>query len=199
MSAPELGPWEPMTLEAAVQTFACAPFQWWISGGHALDLHLRRNWRVHEDTDVGVVRGDLAAVYAFLIDWDLHVAAAGQLTTWRGEPLDIDRHQNNLWCRPTVGAPWTLDVTISEGSNEKWTYRRDPSVQRKWDLAVLRTADGIPYLAPELQLLFKSKGLRPKDEVDAKEVIPTLDADQCVYLACKLRADHPWQRLLAER
>jgi hypothetical protein len=31
-------------------------------------------------------------------------------------------------------------------------------------MAVLRTADGIPYLAPELQLLYKSKGLRSKDK-----------------------------------
>ena len=197
MSAPELGPWDPLSLDAAVQTFASAPFRWWISGGHTLDLHLQRSWRDHEDTDVGVVRADLTDLHAFLADWDLHVAAAGQLTTWRGEPLDIDRHQNNVWCRPEAGAPWALDVTLSEGSEQTWIYRRDPSVRRSWDLAVLRTADGVPYLAPELQLLFKSEGLRPKDDVDAEEVIPALDADQRQFLACHLGADHPWQRLLA--
>ena len=197
MSAPELGPWEPLTLQAAVQTFALAPFRWWISGGHALDLHMQRSWRDHEDTDVGVVRSDLPAVHTFLTHWDLHIAAAGQLMTWRGEPLEIDRHQNNLWCRVTAGAPWLLDVTIGEGSNDSWIYRRDPSVQQRWDVAVLRTTDGIPYLAPELQLLFKSKGLRPKDDVDAAEVIPALDAAQRGFLGRHLRVDHPWRRLLA--
>ena len=63
--------------------------------------------------------------------------------------------------------------------------------------AVLRTTDGIAYLAPELQLLFKSRGRRPKDDVDAAEVIPALGACQRDYLALHLRADHPWQRLLA--
>ena len=197
MSAPELGPWEPLSLDAAVRTFASASFRWWISGGHALELHLKRSWRDHEDTDVGVVRRDLPALYELLSEWDIHVAAAGELTTWRGEPLDITRHQNNLWCRLTAGTPWVLDVTIGEGSKSDWIYRRDPTVQRPWDMAVMRSKGGIPYLAPELQLLFKSKDPRPKDDVDAGEVIPTLDASQRNFLEHHLQADHPWQRLLA--
>ena len=59
---------------------------------------------------------------------------------------------------------WVLDLTLGDGTDHDWIYRRDPSVQIQWDVAVLRTADGIPYLAPDLQLLFKSKGLRPKDD-----------------------------------
>ncbi len=31
------------------------------------------------------------------------------------------------------------------------------------------TSDNIPYHAPELQMLFKSKSIRPKDNVDAAE------------------------------
>ena len=197
MSAPDLGPWQPLALESVVATFTSAPFRWWISGGHALDLHLQRSWRDHENTDVGVLRGDLDAVYALLCRWDVHVAVAGQLRLWRGEPLAIDRHQNNLWCRLTATGPWVLDVTICEGSGENWIYRRDPSVQLPWDMAVLRSADGVPYLAPELQLLYKSKGLRPKDSIDAAEVIPRLDARQHGFLARLLGPDHPWQRLLA--
>ena len=176
MAAPEFGPWEPMELESVVETFAPASFRWWISGGHALDLHLGRTWREHEDTDLGVARRDLGAFRTLLAGWDLHVAAAGQLTRWRGEPLELARDQNNVWCRVSAGGPWVLDVAIGEGSAEHWIYRRDPSVQVPWEMAVLRTAEGIPYLAPELQLLYKSKGLRAKDEVDAAEVIPSLDA-----------------------
>lgn len=196
MSAQELGPWEPLTVESVVATFASASFRWWISGGHALDLHLQRSWRDHEDTDVGVLRRDLPTVYALLCHWDVQVAAAGQLTPWRGEPLDADQHQNNVWCRLTAAGPWVLDTTINEGSGEHWIYRRDHSVQLAWNLAVLHTADGIPYLAPELQLLYKSKGLRPKDNVDAAAVIPTLDARQHDFLAGLLAPDHPWRRLL---
>jgi hypothetical protein len=196
MAAPELGPWTPLTVESVVETFAPAPFRWWISGGHALELHLQRSWRNHDDTDVGVVRSDLSDVYELLSHWSVHVAAAGQLRPWRGEPLTLDRHQNNLWCRRTAEGPWVLDITIGEGSDENWIYRRDRSVQVPWDVAVLRTPDGIPYLAPELQLLYKSNGRRPKDDVDAAEVIPSLDARERGFVASVLEPGHAWHRLL---
>lgn len=196
MAAPELGPWSPLAVGSVVEAFAGASFRWWVSGGHALDLHLQRSWRAHEDTDLGVVRRELADVYDFLSDWDVHIAAAGRLTPWRGEALAPDRHQNNLWCRVTATAPWALDVTIGDGTDEDWVYRRDPSVHAPWDVAVLRTADGIPYLAPELQLLYKSRGARAKDDVDAAEVIPCLDAARRTYLAGVLAPGHPWQHLL---
>ena len=199
MAAPELGPWDPLGVEEVVETFSPAPFPWWVGGGRALDLHLGRTWRRHEDTDVGVVRRDLGAVHALLSGWDLHVAAAGRLTPWRGEPLDRARHQNNVWCRRRAGGPWVLDLTIGEGSDEAWIYRRDPSVRVPWHEAVLRTGDGIPYLAPELQLLYKSTGLRPKDRMDAAEVLPHLGTRERDLLARLLGADHPWQRQLRGR
>jgi hypothetical protein len=196
MAASDLGPWEPLGIEAVAEIFGPAPFRWWISGGRALDLHLGRTWRPHEDTDVGVVRRDLGSVHELLTGWDLHVAAAGRLTPWAGEPLEVPRHQNNVWCRRTPEGPWVLDLTVGEGSDEAWVYRRDPSIQLPWHAAVLRTSDGIPYLAPELQLLYKSKGLRPKDDVDAAEVIPALDARRRALLARLLEPDHPWRSRL---
>ena len=63
--------------------------------------------------------------------------------------------------------------------------------------AVLRTTDGIAYLAPELQLLFKSKNRRLKDDVDAAEVIPALGACQR-DLARHLLVDH-WAKQLVNR
>lgn len=56
-----------------------------------------------------------------------------------------------------------------------------------WDIAVLRTAEGTPYLAPEL---------RSKDGVDAVEVIPCLNAQQRDLLSRLLESNHPWQRRL---
>lgn len=196
MAAPVLGPWSPLTIGSVIETFAPASFRWWVSGGHALELHEQRSWRDHDDTDVGVVRSDLSDVYEFLSHWDVHVAAAGQLTRWGGESLAADRHQNNLWCRTTAAVPWVLDVTIGAGSDERWVYRRDPSVQVPWDVAVLRTGDGVPYLAPELQLLYKSHRVRPKDDIDAAEVIPGLDASRREFLAKALAPGHPWHRLV---
>ena len=65
----------------------------------------------------------------------------------------------------------------------------------RWDEAVLRSDGGIPYLAPELQLLFKSKDVRPKDDLDAREVIPELTEARRRRLRALLPVDHPWQAL----
>ena len=90
-----------------------------------------------------------------------------------------------------------LDVTIGEGNDDVWIYRRDPSVCVRWDDAVLRSEGAIPYLAPELQLLCKSKNVRPKDDVDAAEVIPALSEARRLRLRQLLPDDHPWQVLCA--
>lgn len=144
-----------------------------------------------------VLGRDLDALHALLSRWGLHVAAAGHLTPWHGEPLDLARHQNNVWCRRTPIRPRLLEVTIGEGSDDNWIHRGRPSVVVPWNMAVLHTTEGIPYLAPELQLLYKSKSPRSKDEADAAEVIPSLDPRQRVVLARLLEPDHPWHHLLA--
>ena len=192
----DLGTWAPLEIDAVVEIFSPARFRWWISGGRALELHLGRSWRDHDDIDVGVLRCELDSVHSLLAGWDLQVAAEGRLTPWSGELLDASLHQNGLWCRARPGGPWVLDMVVNEGSESGWIFRRDPSVQQSWDHAVLWTADGVPYLAPELQLLFKSKDPRPKDDVDAAQVIPALGHRHRRQLGRLLAPDHPWRHLL---
>lgn len=62
--------------------------------------------------------------------------------------------------------------------------------------AILTTSSGVPYLAPELQLLFKAKNPRPKDDVDAQVVIPELDKAQGDRLRRMLPSSHPWHARL---
>jgi len=61
---------------------------------------------------------------------------------------------------------------------------------------VLREPVGkVPYLAPELQLLFKSVNVRAKDQVDADEVIPNLPPDRASLLFDALPNGHEWRQL----
>ena len=197
VATPELGQWEPLTLADTIETFSAAGFRWWIGGGLALELHIGRSWRDHDDTDVGVARRDVADLRAYLAGWDIHVASLGRLESWNGADLSSDQHQNNLWCRRHPDGPWVLDVTIGDGDSVAWAYRRDPRVRIPWGDAVLTTGDGVPYLAPELQLLFKSQVPRPKDELDAEQVIPELEPERRDRLAHLLPLNHPWQARLA--
>lgn len=198
MAALALGPWQPIPLAAAVRLFDAAPFRWWVTGGHALELHTGRSWRDHADTDVGISRRDADQLPDVLDGWEIAVAAAGELRLWSGEPLSLQRDENNLWCRSESGGPWELDVIVGEGDADEWIYRRDQRIRLSWEEAVLRSPGGVPYLAPEVQLLFKSKGLRDKDDVDARHAIPDLTDDRRGRLAAWLDDRHPWLALLRD-
>ena len=145
MAVADLGRWEPLSVTATIDTFRGAPFRWWLSGGHALELYLGRSWRDHDDTDVGIARQDAPALRPALAQWDIHIAAGGHLEPWTGDELHAARHQNNLWCRRDKDGPWLLDVTIGEGDDEVWIYRRDPSIRFPWTDAVLQSPESIPY------------------------------------------------------
>lgn len=180
-----------MPVDEVVERFAGAEFRWWLAGGRALELHLGDCWRGHDDTDVGLCRRDARGILGVLSDWDLHVASKGALAPWNGRPLRAG--ENNLWCRRTQSSPWVLDIAICDGNDAEWVYRRDPGIRRPWIEAVLTGVDGVPYLAPELQLLFKSRHVRPKDEIDARVVIPRLAPERRSWLLRHLPGDHPWQ------
>ncbi|MDF3291551.1 hypothetical protein P3G67_20430 [Streptomyces sp. RB6PN23] len=60
---------------------------------------------------------------------------------------------------------------------------------------------GIPYLAPEVQLFYKAKAKRDKDETDFEAVLPLLDEPQRKWMAEAVKViapDHPWRRRLLQ-
>jgi hypothetical protein len=80
-----------------------------------------------------------------------------------------------------------------------WRYRRDPALTRPLEDARLVGALGLPYLAPELVLLFKAghpgRGPRDKDQADFERARPTLSPPARAWLRAALdrtRPGHPW-------
>ncbi len=190
-------PWDPLSLEEVWELFTAAPFDWWVSGAVALELYAGRSWRSHADADAGLRRDQMQQVAAHMEAWELAVAAGGRLAPWDGAGLQDG--QNNVWARRPGERVWRIDLTVGDGDDHRWIYRRDPRVTRPWAEAVLRTSDGIPFLAPDLQLLFKSKVTRPKDHQDAEEVIPLLNSESRGFLSTHLPTGHPWHHLLSRR
>lgn len=194
----DLEPWEPLPLDELVELMRRIDTRWWIAGGHALELHLGRWWRAHDDIDVGVCRSEVPRLRDVFAGWEIFVASRGELRAWHGEPIAAARHENNLWVRHP-GGPWRVDVTVGEDADGEWVYRRDPTFRLPWDRAVLRSLNDVPYLAPALQLLFKSKAVRPKDQLDAEAVIPHLDAGSLAVLDARLPRSHRWRTLVRNR
>lgn len=64
---------------------------------------------------------------------------------------------------------------VDDTDGEDWVYRRDPRLRRPLaSLAGPASDSSRAVLAPEIQLLQKSKGRRPKDEADFAAAAPAL-------------------------
>lgn len=164
------GRWIPLAPDDVVTLMEPLGTRWWFTGGHALELHLGRSWRDHHDIDVGVCRRDVSRLRPLLDDWRVVVATRGRLAPWDGRDLSAADHENNLRVGRDDGS-WCLDMTVGDGDADEWVYRRDPRLRLPWERAVLRTTTGLAYLAPGLQVLFKSKAPRPQDQIDAEEAM----------------------------
>jgi hypothetical protein len=90
---------------------------------------------------------------------------------------------------------------IADTRDEEWLFRRMPTISRPMATIGDRTPEGIPYLAPEIQLLYKAKGLRPKDEADFQSALPALQQERRAWLRdalAQVHPEHPWLERLSD-
>lgn len=187
--------WEPLDLDEVVALLEGFPARWWIAGGRALELFLGRSLREHGDIDVEVLRDDQRAIKQHLRGWDIQIAHGGKLEPWpEGQPVELPR--SGLWARSTPDGPWQIQFLLAEHDGETWRYRRDPNIALPITDTFLRSDRGVPYLRPELVLLWKSPHRREQDEADLEAVLPALDPAARARLEAWLAPDHPWRSRL---
>lgn len=190
--ADEHGIWEPLSPVEVAARFCDLRVPWWIAGGWAIDLFVGRTTRCHANIDVQILRHDQLSIQAMLASWDLHAAdPPGTLRPWKpGEILPV--HVHDIWCRPDPTAPWALQLMLADTDGNRWIFRRDRRVSRPLSMLTRSTTGGIPYLAPEIQLLFKAKPVRlDKDEHDFATACPLLDETSRTWLATALELTSP--------
>jgi hypothetical protein len=193
-----LGPWEPADLKTVAAIFSATRAPWWIAGGYAIELAVGRGFREHDDIDVLLLRRDQLEVQRLLPGWEWWAAdPPGTLRPWRTAEL-LPAGVHDIWCRTAPAEPWRIQVMLDEADGDVWVSRRDSRIRRPVHQIGARSADGIPYLVPEIQLFYKaSSGRRPKDEQDFDMAIGSLNYDQRRWLsgavATGYGADHPWQ------
>jgi hypothetical protein len=179
---------------------AALPCPWFVAGGWAIDLYLGRVTREHADVDVAVYRRDQAAVRRHLETegWVLRKVVARQLEPWAGgEWLSLPVHE--VHAAREQGEPARLEVLLNEGDDQLWRFRRRPEITRPRAQVELRSPEGLPFLAPEVVLLFKASGTRPADDADFEACRGALDSERRAWLRAALAAmdaGHRWLRLL---
>jgi hypothetical protein len=185
--------WEVASPAEAMGWFANVAVPWWIAGGWAIDLFLGRETRPHEDLDVGVLRENVGEVLRSFSDWEVFEAKDGVLTRLLHPTPRTE--VNSLWCRRRGAQRWRLELMLDDAVGDAWVYRRNAEVRRGLQSVVYHNIKGIPYLAPEIQLLYKAKHARSRDERDFETVLPHLSAEARAWLRQSLARtlpSHPW-------
>jgi hypothetical protein len=91
-----------------------------------------------------------------------------------------------------------LELLLEESDADDWVFRRDPRIRRPLSDIVARDSGGVPFLTPEIQLLFKAKARRERDEGDFENVAPELSPGQRAWLADALRIVRPAHDWIAQ-
>jgi hypothetical protein len=192
-AAPPDKRWEPLSVDEVKTLLAPVSAPWWLAGGHALDLFIGHETRKHADVDVSVLRRDQQAFRDALAKWDVQIAHGGELIPWkRGQTLAPEHHQ--VWARETPTGPWRLELLFEESEGKRWAYRRNPRIGLNIADLGRRGASDMPFIRPEVNLLYKSKEPRPVDETDFLYALPRLDVAQKGWLVGALYTTLPTHR-----
>ena len=169
--------------------------EWYVCGGWAIDLFLGRVTRAHKDVDIAVARRDQLEVRDYLLrrGWRLEKAIDGELSPWgEGEWLSLPVHV--VWCRNEAHDPAFFELLFNEIDDEVFRFRRDGSVTLPRARMSFVSPSGLPVLAPEVVLLYKSSD--PKEyAADFGNAAASLSAEARAWLKRALAggsARHPW-------
>lgn len=185
-------PWTPWEVTSRLQGVG-AP--WCVAAGWAIDLFAGPPHREHEDIEIVVPRGRFREIQSALGGFRFDIVGYGVNRYWPiDDPAFEPTHQT--WVREPDRAVYRLDVFREPHDADTWICRRDPEIRLPYTHIIRRTADAVPYLAPEIVLLFKAKAPREKDDYDLARALPLMQADSRAWLVDALRRVHPGHRWL---
>jgi GrpB-like predicted nucleotidyltransferase (UPF0157 family) len=183
-------------LETVTNELKEASFPWFVAGGWALELFAGRVQRMHHDVDIIIPRDAQFELQAYLLarDWKFVTPFQKRLERWPPHMrLELPRHQIHAHRGNAF-----IDFLLTD-IQEVWRYRRESHILRSTEKMSLMSKSGIPYFAPELVLLFKSRNTssheRAKDQTDFERALTHLEPERRAWLRWALVAtapDHPW-------
>jgi hypothetical protein len=168
---------------------------WCVVAGWALDLFLGRQTRNHGDLEIAIPSGSFGEIRSRLHEFAVDAAGGGRI--WRDATADQLAAVHQTWVRDPSTERYVVDVFREPHDGDVWICRHDERIRFPYREIIRSTPDGIPYLVPQLVLLFKAKHCRPKDERDFEATVPQLTVEQRETLAWLVSRVHPGHRWLS--
>ncbi|MGW5362935.1 nucleotidyltransferase domain-containing protein [Actinopolymorpha pittospori] len=169
---------------------------YWVAGGWAVDLFAQRVRRPHSDVDVAVLYRDrdyLAETFRDPRPVLVH-PETGQRREWT--PDEQLKPGSHGFVIPDDSHPCPITIMLTASDGDDWVYHRGTGkVRRPHALMTLTTERGLPFVGPEVALLYKSPTLRPKDMQDFADIHEMLDDERREWLIDTIASrfpDHPW-------
>ena len=151
-----------------------------ICGGHAIDLFLGRKTRPHKDLDVAVYWEDRDEIIGYMLNnnWDIYEPCGMEHLHKINDVNDQKRLRSNIWCVKPSNRHYNftehekdmfavdfdkseqneldyIEFLFNTRKDGDFLYARNQAVMMGLDDAI-HVKDNIPYLAPEIILLYKS-------------------------------------------
>jgi uncharacterized protein CbrC (UPF0167 family) len=162
---------------------------WCVAAGWALDLFRGTQTREHGDIEIAVPAATFPEIRDRFPACAFDAVSSGRI--WAEAAPDVLAATHQTWLRDRATGNYLLDVFREPHDGQTWICRRDETIRFPYREIIHHTVSGIPYLAPELVLLFKAKHARPKDQTDFDETIPHMTRAQRQTLADLLARAHP--------
>ncbi|CAL9589563.1 nucleotidyltransferase domain-containing protein [Streptomyces sp. enrichment culture] len=166
---------------------------WCVAAGWALDLFRGEQTRAHGDIEIAIPAASFPEVRRRFPGCVFDAVGSGRI--WEGAPTEALAAVHQTWLRDPATGNYLLDVFREPHDGDTWICRRDERIRFPYGEIIHRTREGIPYLAPELVLLFKAKHTRRKDQADFEATVPYMTAVQRETLAellARVHPGHPW-------
>lgn len=168
---------------------------WCVAAGWALDLFRGKQTREHGDIEVAIPATHFPEVRDRFPGYVFDAVSSGRI--WTNATPDVLAATHQTWLRDPATDNYLVDVFREPHDGRMWICRHDTTIRLPYDEIIRHTADGVPYLAPELVLLFKAKHARPKDQADFDATVPHMTPAQRTTLAELLGRAYPDHRWLA--
>jgi hypothetical protein len=183
-------PWTPSEV---AQHLAGIAAPWYVAAGWALDLFRGRQTREHGDIEIAIPAARFPEVRDRFPGYAFDVPGGDRI--WENATADVLASTHQTWLRDPATGRYLIDVFREPHDGGTWICRRDEAIRLPYSEIIRRTEDGIPYLAPELALLFKAKAVRSKDQADFDGTLPCMtprQRDTLAGLLARVHPGHPW-------